>query len=287
MLLMKLNNLNAPCLLITFMLLSCGGNKQEAQGEQDTTTVSSSSPETKTSARPVHWGYEDQVAPAMWASLSPVYAACGEGKSQSPIDLVTSAQAGEPNWSVDFRTTSLKIAHHEHVDDILDNGHTIQVTVEEGSTLTLNEKLYNLKQFHFHTPSEHTVDGKNLPLEMHMVHQSSDGSFGVIGLLFEEGKANENLEKIIQHMPSLPGESTHFTDVKLDLNVHIPKKVSAYHYIGSFTTPPCTENVEWLILRNKFTASADQIKAFSSRLGHNNRPVQAMNGRKLSIDNLE
>src|SRR5687768_1180439 len=236
MLPMKLNYINAQCLLIAFMLISCKEKKSEAQGDPDSVAISSPVSETKTSARPVHWGYEDQVGPAMWASLSPVYAACGEGKSQSPIDLVTSAQAGEPNWSVDFKTTSLEIAHHEHVDDILDNGHTIQVTVEEGSTLSLNEKTYNLKQFHFHTPSEHTVDGKNLPLEMHMVHQSTDGSFGVIGLLFEEGKANENLKKIIEHMPSLPGESTHFKDVKLDLNVHVPKNVSAYHYNGSFTT---------------------------------------------------
>ena len=167
--------------------------------------------------------------------------------------------------------------------DILDNGHTIQITVEEGSTLTLNGKTYGLKQFHFHTPSEHTVDGKNLPLEMHMVHQSDDGNFGVIGLLFEEGKGNENFEQIIKHMPSLPGESSHFTDVKLDLNVHVPKNISAFHYTGSFTTHPCTENVEWLVLRNKFTLSADQIKAFSSRLHNNNRPIQAMNGRKLSI----
>lgn len=284
---MSIHHINAKYLAIALILFSCTGKKQEAQLAEDSVATTPAAAEVKPSARPVHWGYSGDVAPTMWASLTPVYAACGEGKAQSPINLISSAAAGQPKLTLDFKTTSLKIAHHEHVDDILDNGHTIQVTVEEGSTFTLNDKAYNLKQFHFHTPSEHTVDGKNLPLEMHMVHQSADGSFGVIGLLFEEGKANENFAKIIEHMPSLPGESNHFTDVKLDLNVHVPKNISAYHYTGSFTTPPCTENVEWLVLRNKFTMSADQIKAFSSRLNNNNRPVQATNDRKLTIDKIQ
>src|SRR5688572_3766162 len=139
MLPMKLNYINAQCLLIAFMLISCKEKKSEAQGDPDSVAISSPVSETKTSARPVHWGYEDQVGPAMWASLSPVYAACGEGKSQSPINLVTSAPAGNPDWSVDLNTTSSKIAHHEHVHDILENGLTIQVTVEVGSTMTWND----------------------------------------------------------------------------------------------------------------------------------------------------
>jgi carbonic anhydrase len=284
---MKLKPIQATSLSLAIVLLSCTGKQQEAQSTQDSVASTTATPEAKPSARPVHWGYSGDVNPSMWASLTPVYAACGEGKSQSPINLISSSPAGQPKLTVDFKTTSLKIAHHEHVDDILDNGHTIQVTVEEGSSFTLNDKTFNLKQFHFHTPSEHSVDGKRLPLEMHWVHQSADGSFGVIGLLFEEGKSNENLAKIIEHLPSLPGESNHFTDVKLDLNVHVSENISAYHYLGSFTTPPCTENVEWLVLRNKFTMSAEQIKAFSTRLNNNNRPVQALNDRKVSIDKIQ
>lgn len=272
--------------LLTVVLLACTTKKQVVLPAEDSVSVTADHV-TKVSARPVHWGYSGDIGPSMWSSLTPVYAACGDGKNQSPIDLISGSNSGNPKLTLDFRTTSLKIAHHEHVDDILDNGHTIQVTVEEGSSFTLNDKTYNLKQFHFHTPSEHTVDGKHLPLEMHWVHQSDDGSFGVLGVLFEEGKANENFAKIIEHMPSLPGESSHFTDVKLDLNVHVPKNLSAYHYTGSFTTPPCTENVEWLVLRNKFTMSAEQITAFSSRLNHNNRPVQALNDRILTIDKIQ
>ncbi|HEX6223600.1 MAG TPA: carbonic anhydrase family protein [Chryseolinea sp.] len=267
------------------MLVACNAKQPDTPSTQDSVSTAPAA-EAKPSARPVHWGYSGDVSPSAWASLTPVYAACS-GKSQSPIDLRTSSPEGQPNLKMDFKTTSLKIAHHEHVDDILDNGHTIQVTVEEGSTFTLNGKTFNLKQFHFHTPSEHTVDGKHLPMEMHWVHQSSDGTFGVVACLFEEGNANKNLEKIVEHLPSLPGESNHFTDVKLDLNVHMPENMSAYHYLGSFTTPPCTEDVEWLVLRNKFTASSDQLKAFASRLNNNNRPVQALNDRKVSIDKIQ
>ncbi len=273
-------------LVLAVVLLSCTTRKQEVLQAADSVSVTTDQI-TKASARPIHWGYTSEVGPSMWSSLTPVYAACGDGKSQSPIDLNSVSNSGSPKLSLDYQTTSLKIAHHEHVDDILDNGHTIQVTVEEGSSFTLNEKTYKLKQFHFHTPSEHTVDGKHLPLEMHWVHQSDDGRFGVIGLLFEEGKSNNNLEVIIEHMPTLPGESNHYSDIKLDLNLHVPKDLSAYHYTGSFTTPPCTENVEWLVLRNKFTMGADQIKAFSSRLNNNNRPVQDLNDRVLTIDKIQ
>jgi carbonic anhydrase len=283
---MKLNFNKFACFVVALIPLSCSTKKVEDKPAQDS-VAAAPAPAAKPTARPVHWGYTGDVDPSHWGALTPVYAACGDGKSQSPINIISKSESGNPKLSLDYKTTSLKIAHHEHVDDILDNGHTIQVTVEEGSSFTLNDKTYNLKQFHFHTPSEHTVDGKHFPLEMHWVHQSADDSFGVIGLLFDEGKANENFAKIIEHMPSLPGESTHFTDVKLDLNVHVPKNISAYHYIGSFTTPPCTENVEWLMLRNKFTLSKEQIAAFSSRLKNNNRPVQATNDRKITIDQIQ
>jgi carbonic anhydrase len=179
----------------------------------------------------------------------------------------------------DYKSTSLKIAHHEHVEDIIDNGHTIQVTVEEGSTVVINDKTYHLKQFHFHSPSEHTVDDKHMPLEMHMVHQGDDDKLAVMALLFEEGASNKNLQELIEHMPTKPGENKHYADVKLDLTVHIPKKISAFHYSGSLTTPPCSEQVEWLVLRNKFHLSRDQVKAFATRLNNNNRPVQKLNGR--------
>ena len=270
-------------IIILLFLASCNNESGKVETTiQDTTKAEPVVAGAKPSARPVHWGYSGDVEPAKWASLSPVYSACGEGKSQSPINLVsTGAGTGSSKLNFDYKFTSLKIAHHEHVDDIIDNGHTIQVTVEEGSTVTINDRVYHLKQFHFHSPSEHTVDGKHLPLEMHMVHQSDDGKLAVVSLLFEEGAANKNLQEIIQYMPTKPGESKHFADVKLDLSVHLPKNISAFHYSGSLTTPPCSEQVEWLVLRNKFHLSKDQARAFATPLNNNNRPVQELNSRAV------
>lgn len=239
------------------------------------------------SARPVHWGYAGESGPATWSTLTPVYALCGDGKAQSPINIDKGSVKGDANWSFDYKTTSLKIAHNEHMDDILDNGHTIQVTVDEGSTFSFAGKKYDLKQFHFHAPSEHTVDGKNLPLEMHMVHQGDDKSLAVVSILFEEGQVpNDNIAKIISNFPAAKGESKHITDVNLDLQVHLPKDNQAYHYVGSLTTPPCSEGVEWLVLKETNKVTADQAAAFATKIGPNNRPVQGLNGRTVEQGDL-
>lgn len=277
------------CGIIALLVFDSCNNATDKAGTstQDSEKTAPVVAAATSSARPVHWGYSGDVAPAKWASLSTAYSACGEGKSQSPINLVSGGTGtGGGKLNFDYHSTSLKIAHHEHVDDIIDNGHTIQVTVEEGSTVAINDKTYHLKQFHFHSPSEHTVDGKHMPLEMHMVHQSDDTKLAVVSLMFEEGAANKNLQDIIEHLPAKPGDSKHYPDVKLDLSVHIPKDISAFHYSGSLTTPPCSEQVEWLVLRNKFQLSKDQINAFASRLNNNNRPVQELNGRAVGTERI-
>jgi carbonic anhydrase len=240
-----------------------------------------------TSVRPVHWGYEGEAGPAGWATLSPVYALCGNGKSQSPINIVKTDAKGGSTWQLDYKSTSLRIAHNEHMEDIIDNGHTIQVTVDEGSVFTFEGKSYNLKQFHFHTPSEHTIDGQHAPMEMHMVHQAEDGTLAVVGILFQEGTVpNPNFEKIIANLPNAKGESKHITDVNLELKVHLPADNYAYHYVGSLTTPPCSEGVQWLVLRDPVRLTKDQIEAFASRIGPNNRPTQSLNDRVVKVDDL-
>jgi carbonic anhydrase len=266
------------------LLASCNSKPTDTAEQTTGTDTVKAAP---VSARPVHWAYEGENGPTAWATLSATYALCGEGKAQSPINIVKTDAKGGANWNLDYKTTSLKIAHNEHMDDIIDNGHTIQVTVDEGSTFSFGDKTYNLKQFHFHTPSEHTVDGKNMPMEMHMVHQSNDGSLAVVSVLFKEGKVpNENFSKIIANLPNAKGETKHITDVKLELKAHLPKDNYAYHYVGSLTTPPCSENVQWLVLREMVSLTADQIAAFSSRIGPNNRPTQPLNGRTVTVDNM-
>lgn len=235
-----------------------------------------------TSARPVHWGYGEEAGPVSWGSLSPVYALCGNGKGQSPIALSSSGKGGDAKWTFNYGSTLLRMAHHEHVDALVDNGHTIQVSVEEGSTLALNDRVYTLKQFHFHTPSEHTLDGKNLPMEMHMVHQDSSGGFAVVSILFEEGKANPNIAKLVANLPAAKGDTVTVANERLDLKVHLPSTEKAFHYVGSLTTPPCSEQVQWLVLQDRITASKEQIAAFATRIGPNNRPVQPLHERGVS-----
>jgi carbonic anhydrase len=270
----------------TAIALSASCNSKSTETNSEAAKADTVQP-ASVSARPVHWEYTGEDGPTAWATLSPSYALCGEGKGQSPINIEKTDVKGGVNWKLDYKTTSLRIAHNQHMDDIIDNGHTIQVTVDEGSTFSFGDKSFNLKQFHFHTPSEHTIDGKNMPMEMHLVHQGNDGGLAVVSVLFKEGKvANENFSKIIANLPNAKGESKHITDANLELKVHLPKDNYAYHYVGSLTTPPCSESVQWLVLRDMVSLTAEQIQAFSSRIGPNNRPTQALNDRAVQVDDL-
>jgi carbonic anhydrase len=236
----------------------------------------------KASASPhAHWSYEGEHGPDHWAALDPAYALCAKGMAQSPIDITKVGEGTGNNLKLDYGTTSLQISHHEHVSELVDNGHTIQVTVEEGSTLTTARNTYRLRQFHFHTPSEHTFDGKYLPMEAHFVHQSADGRLAVVAVLFAEGPANENLAKLISNFPAAKGQSANLPAEKLDLNLQLPAKKAAYTYIGSLTTPPCSEDVEWIVFRDPMPASREQLSAFAARLQPNNRPIQPLNGRTI------
>jgi carbonic anhydrase len=269
--------------MVVLLLMQCSPKPASEPHAVSADSVS----QPKSSARPVHWGYAGEDGPAGWATLDPAYALCGDGKSQSPINIVKTDAKGGATWMLNYKTTSLRIAHNEHMEDIIDNGHTIQITVDEGSTFTFGDKMYHLKQFHFHTPSEHTLDGRHAPMEMHMVHQAEDGSLAVVGVLFKEGKTpNDNFSKIIANLPSAKGESKHITDANLELKVHMPSDNYAYHYTGSLTTPPCSEGVQWLVLRDPVTLSKEQIEAFSSRIGPNNRPTQPVNDRVVNVDDL-
>jgi carbonic anhydrase len=234
-------------------------------------------------AHGAHWSYEGATGPAHWAELDPECDVCRDGKTQSPIDLATAtAQAGS-SANLDYGKTSLHIAQHEHVSSLLDNGHTIQVTVEEGSTFTTSHGTYQLKQFHFHTPSEHTLNGRSFPMEVHFVHQSADGRLAVVGIFFVEGAANANLAKLIAHFPAGSGESADLPAEKIDLDLHLPADRTAYTYMGSLTTPPCSEGVEWYVLREPVPASREQLAAFAARLKNNHRPVQPLNGRAVEL----
>ncbi len=232
----------------------------------------------------VHWGYEAEEGPTHWAELSPAFALCAEGTLQSPIDLTAPDTVEAAEVARDYEPASLSVVRKEHVVDLLDNGHTIQVSYDEGSTLTLEDTEYGLVQYHFHMPSEHTVDGRHSALELHLVHQSAGGALAVIGVLIEEGAYNPGITPLVENLPAAPGDSVHLEHMTFDVDTLIPADPRYYRYEGSFTTPPCTEGVQWLVMVDHGHAAPEQLARFAAVMPDNNRPVQPRNARRLVID---
>jgi len=219
-------------------------------------------------AHDVHWGYEGDNGPEHWGSNFPV---CGTGKKQSPLNIVGPFEKSKDVLSVDYKEGPLKI---------LNNGHTIQVNVEPGSTLTINKETFDLLQFHFHRPSEEQVDGKNSAMVAHFVHKSKDGKLAVIGVMLNEGKDNAAIKTLWANLP--PKEGAEYLPEKVNFNPGsmLPKELGFYNYEGSLTTPPCTEGVQFYILKKPVDISKDQVGKFPFKL--NARPVQSLNGRKIN-----
>ncbi len=216
----------------------------------------------------VHWGYEGDNGPEHWGDNFPV---CGKGKKQSPLNIVGPFEKSKETLTVDYKEGPLKI---------LNNGHTIQVNVEPGSTLTIGKESFDLLQFHFHRPSEEQVDGKNAAMVAHFVHKSKEGKLAVIGVMLNEGKDSAAIKTLWANLP--PKEMEEYLPAKVMFNPGsmLPKELAFYNYEGSLTTPPCTEGVQFYILKNPMELSKQQVAKFPFKL--NARPVQSLNGRKIS-----
>jgi carbonic anhydrase len=224
-----------------------------------------------------HWDYHGKYAPENWGELSSI---CRDGKFQTPIDIQTSETVALKRDSLEFFNYST------HIDaDVLNNGHTIKVTPiykhgYENSYITIDGKFYKLLQFHMHTHSESRIDGKQSDLVAHIVHQSDDGELAVVGVFFEEGEENIEITNYWDFMPKNSGETSFITDV--NVSKLLPADLSGYyHFMGSLTTPPCTEGVKWFILKDKQTISKEQIDALRKIFPDNYRPIQDMNGRTV------
>jgi carbonic anhydrase len=165
------------------------------------------------------------------------------------------------------------------------NGHTIQVNYDEGSSITYNETTYQLVQFHFHHPSEHTVNGEPAAMEIHFVHKDAAGNLAVVGVLLVEGEAdNQAYASVFTHLPAEESEPQ-TSDIKVNAADMLPESRTFYTYTGSLTTPPCTQGVRWLLLTEPIELSAAQLAAFNAIFEHNARPVQPLNDRDLLQDN--
>jgi carbonic anhydrase len=234
-------------------------------------------------AHEAHWGYEGEQAPDQWAILNPEFALCGDGTEQSPIDLTSAQSVGDPGLERRLGETVLTATQRARVMDIVDNGHTIQVTSDVPMSLQRGDTVYELVQFHFHSPSEHTLDGKYAPLEAHFVHKSADGELVAVGILVEVGEHNVILEPILAALPDREGGKRHLEGLDLDLSQLRPLPKRYYQYRGSLTTPPCSEGVEWIVYAEKREVSAEQMVAIVSQLHNNYRPVQPLGERTLGL----
>lgn len=210
------------------------------------------------------WVYGDGELPEKWSYTNEDYAACDAGVMQSPIDLSDHNGRG-----------SLKLgASYGETTGVLKTGPgKVQVDVDPGMGMISGERLYSLVQLHFHTPAEHMLHSKRYPLVAHLVHGTRDNQFAVLGVMFKEGEANEALEPIIEALEA-DGK-----DVTLDVSQMVPDDLDIWRYMGSLTTPPCTEGVNWHVADEVLTASPEQIAAMRARLGNSARSLQPRNHR--------
>lgn len=219
-----------------------------------------------------HWGYSGEEGPENWGHLSHDYIMCSAGKNQSPVNLTGMIEGDLPQ---------LTVKYYGQGTEVVNNGHAIQVNVAEGSMMRVQGHQFVLKQFHFHSPSENTIDGRYFPLEAHYVHLDEQGNIAVVALMFEEGAVNLELEKAWNQMPGHAGDKEALKDAINPVNL-LPSDRDYYRFNGSLTTPPCSEGVNWFVLKEAVTASKAQIEKFQEIMGHpNNRPVQPLNSRVI------
>jgi len=261
---------------VVALMTSCGRSSEQAK--TDTKEVAAH--------EEPHWSYEGATGTSNWGSLSADWSPCGEGKSQSPIDIDQTMRPDLTELKAQFKPAALRVIHHPHVADEINNGHTIQVNYTEGDVATIGGEQFQLMQYHFHSPSEHTVHGQSYPMEMHLVHQSAAGKLAVVGVFIEEGVHNPAFDPIWTNLPTTKGAKSHVDSVTVDVNQLLPVDSASYRYDGSLTTPPCSEGVQWIVMATPIAMSAEQIAAFRAIIHDNNRPVQPLNGRTVVNDHV-
>lgn len=224
------------------------------------------------SERSHHWGYGAGNGPATWSTLSSDYAICGSGKRQSPVNIPTDSPMTKTQISTSYAGRP--------GSTVVNNGHTIQVNVPAGNKLKVNGKTYDLLQFHFHTPSENKISGVQYPMEMHLVHKSASGALAVIAVMIRRGGKDTLIDKL--PTPSKAGGRELITSMKVDPSKLLPDQQSHFTFTGSLTTPPCSEGVTWIVMSTPLHISKKTIARFHRILGNNNRPVNPLNGRRIT-----
>ncbi|HEO65674.1 MAG TPA: carbonic anhydrase family protein, partial [Spirochaetes bacterium] len=222
-----------------------------------------------------HWTYGGATGPAKWGDLNRLFTMCKKGRSQSPINITATERKNESQIDFHYGSSPLRL---------INNGHTIQNNSNSQSYIIVKGKKFNLLQFHFHSPSEHRINGRRYAMELHFVHRNSIGQLAVLGVLLKRGKENPSLNKLWDNIPYELNEEK-VVGINIEAADFLPYNGSYYHYMGSLTTPPCSEGVRWYILKSPIEVSQNQIKKFTNLIRFNARPVQPLNGRVVQAVN--
>jgi carbonic anhydrase len=226
-------------------------------------------------AQAPHWSYSGVVGPQAWGGLQPSFSACASGQRQSPIDIRDGFAVDLEPPVFEYRPSGFRV---------IDNGHTVQVNVDPGNTLLIRGRRYELQQFHFHRPSEERIEGRAFDMSAHLVHRDAEGHLAVVAVLLDRGSAQPLVQTVWNHLP-LEKHEEFPARVPLDLTQLLPEDRRYYTYMGSLTTPPCSEGVLWVVMRQPVAISPEQIAIFSRLYPMNARPVQSAAGRVIKQSN--
>ncbi len=219
----------------------------------------------------VHWEYRGEAGPAAWGGLKPEFGLCSTGKRQSPIDIRDGIAVDLEPVQFEYRASSFSV---------VDNGHTIQVNMAPGNFITLAGRRWELVQFHFHRPSEERIDGRQFDMVAHLVHKDLDGNLAVVAVLLDRGSAHPIVQTVWNNLPLEKGEEAQ-ASVQIDLASLLPADRRYFTYMGSLTTPPCSEGVRWVVMRQPVQLSQQQLDIFTRLYPMNARPIQQASGRLI------
>ena len=222
----------------------------------------------------VHWAYEGEAGPQAWGRLKPEFNLCAIGKRQSPISIDEGTTLQGPAEPIQF-------SYVPSNGTVVNNGHTIQIDIQGDNAITVRGSKYRLLQFHFHTPSEEQINFKRFPMVAHLVHRNTEGQLAVVAVLLDVGVASALIDKVWTYMPLDAGDRVRMPNELLNLAELLPTDQRYYQFMGSLTTPPCTEGVLWMVLKAPMTISKAQLKLFSQLYPNNARPIQPLNARPV------
>lgn len=222
-----------------------------------------------------HWDYQGAGGPETWGQLKPEFSQCSTGQRQSPIDIRGGIAVQLEPIQFDYRVSGFSV---------IDNGHTVQVNLPAGHAISVLGRRFELQQFHFHRPSEERINGKQFEMVAHLVHKDAEGKLAVVAVLLDRGAAQPLIQAVWNALP-LEKHEAQAAPGTIDLNKLLPEDRRYYTYMGSLTTPPCSEGVLWMVLKTPVTVSPDQIAIFSQLYPMNARPVQPLAGRLIKESN--